>query len=157
MVFQQIAPTIPDSLYPKIKGKPTMKESWDILKADFERWSQMITIELWKKLQVQCTDSGNICTHFDMIHTMCEELASLGSILSEEDFSAIILGSLLKNYDQFLSAVTATASVLKQELELEDLCWMSNTVHRHSIRYLEIAIVYTVEYLLHSSALRSAY
>ena len=57
-----------------------------------------------------------------MIHTVCEELASLGSILSEEDFSAIILGLLPKTYDQFLSAVTATASVLKQELKLEDLC-----------------------------------
>ena len=56
-----------------------------------------------------------------MICTMCEELASLGSILSEEDFSAIILGSLPKTYDQFLSGVTATASVLKQELELKDL------------------------------------
>ena len=37
MVFQQIAPAILDSLYLKIKGKPAMKESWDILKADFER------------------------------------------------------------------------------------------------------------------------
>ena len=37
IIFQQIASTIPDSLYLKIKGKPTVKESWDILKADFER------------------------------------------------------------------------------------------------------------------------
>ena len=39
MVFQQILSTIPDSLYLKIKGKLTVKESWDILKADFERQS----------------------------------------------------------------------------------------------------------------------
>ena len=37
IVFQQIASTIPDSLYLKIKGKPTVKEAWDTLKADFER------------------------------------------------------------------------------------------------------------------------
>ena len=43
--FQQIALTIPDSLYLKIKGKPTVKEAWVPLKADFER-SHMITIEL---------------------------------------------------------------------------------------------------------------
>ena len=48
-----------------------------------------------------------------MICTMCKELASLGSILNEEDFSAIILGLLSKTYNQFWSAVTATASVLK--------------------------------------------
>jgi gag-polypeptide of LTR copia-type len=52
---------------------------------------------------------------------MQEELASLGTTLSEPDFSAIVLGSLPKSYDQFLSAVTATASVLKQELNPEDL------------------------------------
>ena len=49
---------------------------------------------------------------------MQEELASLGTILSEQDFSAMILGSLPKSYDQFISAVTATA---KQELNPEDL------------------------------------
>ena len=39
IVFQQIASTIPDSLYLKIMGKLTVKEAWDALKADFERRS----------------------------------------------------------------------------------------------------------------------
>ena len=52
---------------------------------------------------------------------MQEELASLGAALSEQDFIAIILGSLPKSYDQFLSAITATASILKQDLDPEDL------------------------------------
>ena len=122
IVFQQIASTIPDSLYLKIKGKPTVKEAWDALKADFEKRSRMITVELRKRLHdIRCTENGNIRTHFDNIRTMREELASLGTILSEPDFSAIVLGSLPKSYDQFLSAVTATASVLKQELNPEDL------------------------------------
>ena len=46
IVFQQIASMIPNSLYLKIKGKLTVKEAWDALKADFERRSHMITIEL---------------------------------------------------------------------------------------------------------------
>ena len=36
IVFQQIMSTIPDSLYLKIKGKATIKEAWDALKADFK-------------------------------------------------------------------------------------------------------------------------
>ena len=52
---------------------------------------------------------------------MWEELASLGTMISEPDFSAIVLGSLPKNYDQFLSAMTTTASVLKQELNPDNL------------------------------------
>ena len=122
IVFQQIASTIPDSLYLKIKGKPTVKEAWDALKADFERRSCMITVELRKRLHdTHCTENGNICAHFDILRTMQEELASLGTALSELDFSAVILGSLPKSYDQFLSAVTATASVLKQDLNPDDL------------------------------------
>ena len=39
VVFQQIASTIPDSLYLKIKGKAMVKEAWDTLKANFEKWS----------------------------------------------------------------------------------------------------------------------
>ena len=46
---------------------------------------------------------------------------SLGHSLSEEDFSATILESLPRSYDQFLLAITATASILKQELEPKDL------------------------------------
>ena len=37
IVFQQIASTIPDSLYLKIKGKATVKEAWDALKDDFKK------------------------------------------------------------------------------------------------------------------------
>ena len=48
IIFQQIASTIPDSLYLKIKGKLTVKEAWNALKANFEKQSKMITIELCK-------------------------------------------------------------------------------------------------------------
>ena len=122
IVFQQIASTIPNSLYLKIKGKLTVKEAWDALKANFKRRLHMIMIELCKQLQdTCCTENGNICTYLNNIWTMQEELASLGMILSEPDFSPIVLGSLPKSYDQFLSTVTTTASVLKQELNPEDL------------------------------------
>ena len=99
-----------------------VKEAWNALKADFEKRSKMITIELCKQLhKTRCVETGNIRTHFDNIRTMREELASLGTALSEPDFSAIILGSLPKSYDQFISAVIATASVLKKDLDPEDL------------------------------------
>ena len=55
------------------------------------------------------------------MQTMQEELTGLGATISEQDFSAIILGSLPKSYDQFILAVTATTSVLKQELNPEEL------------------------------------
>ena len=55
---------------------------------------------------------------------MQEELTSLWTNLSEQDFLAIILGSFPRSYNQFISAITTTASVLKQELNPNDLIQM---------------------------------
>jgi hypothetical protein len=46
IVSQQIASTIPDSLYLKIKGRATVKKAWDALKSDFEKRLHMITVDL---------------------------------------------------------------------------------------------------------------
>ena len=37
---------IPDSLYLKIRGKPTVNKAWDLLKSDFEKRSQMFMVDL---------------------------------------------------------------------------------------------------------------
>jgi len=122
IVTQQIASTIPDSLYLKIKGKNSVKEAWDSLKDDFEKRSRMFTIDLRKRLQEErCEENGNIRAHFDTMRTMREDLAALGDSISNSDFTAMLHGSLPKAYDSYLSAVTATISVLQKELDAEAL------------------------------------
>src|ERR1700720_1375558 len=117
IVSQQIASTIPDSLYLKIRGKPTVKEAWDLLRSDFEKRSRMFMVDLRRRLQDErCDDNANICTHFDTMRTMREDLAALGDDLGDEDFSAMLLGSLPQSYDSYLSAVTAALSVLGTKL-----------------------------------------
>ena len=49
--------------------------------------------------------------------TLHEELAALGHTLSSTDYTAILLGSLPKSYNTFLSAIAATMSFLEKELE----------------------------------------
>ena len=122
IVTQQIASTIPDSLYLKIKGKKSVKEAWDLLKDDFEKRSRMFTIDLRRRLQEErCEENGNIRAHFDTMRTMREDLVALGDSISNSDFTAMLLGSLPKAYDSYLSAVTATISVLQKELDAEAL------------------------------------
>ena len=121
IVLQQIVSTIPDALYLKIKGK-TVSEAWKVLKDNFEKRSHMFTIDLQRRLQdVRCEDNGNICTHFDNLHNMRKELAALSESIPDQDFAAIILGSLPKSYDTYLSAITATLSVLGKEVNPDAL------------------------------------
>ena len=60
-------------------------------------------------------------SHFAKLRMMCEDLASVGSPPSEDEFYAIILGSLLSSYDPYISALNATSSVLGSVLSSDNL------------------------------------
>jgi hypothetical protein len=119
---QQIASSIPDSLFMKIRAKGTAYEIWTELGKHFERRSRMVSIDLRRRLQeTKCPDKGNIIDHFATLRMMREDLASMGESLTENDFYAIIMGSLPSSYDPYLSALNATSSVLGTHLSAEDL------------------------------------
>ena len=46
IVSQQVVSMIPDSLYLKIRGKPTIKEAWDLLESNFEKRSWIFMVDL---------------------------------------------------------------------------------------------------------------
>ena len=52
---------------------------------------------------------------------MQEDLASMGESLTENNYYAIIMGSLPTSYDSYISALNATSSVLGTHLSPEDL------------------------------------
>lgn len=48
---------------------------------------------------------------------MRKDLAALGNKISDDNFTAVLIGSIPKSYDTYLSAITATMSVLNRKLE----------------------------------------
>jgi transposase InsO family protein len=119
---QQIASSIPDSLFMKIRAKGTAYDIWTELGKHFEKRSRMVSIDLRRRLQeMRCAEKGNVVDHFTSLRTMREDLASMGESLTETDFYAIIMGSLPSSYDPYLSALNATSSVLGSQLSADDL------------------------------------
>jgi len=113
VVKQQIAATIPDSLFMKIRTKGTVREIWEALKKDFQNKSRMVSVDLQQRLHQQhCPEKGDVRLHFDTLCLMREDLASMGHSPSEDDFYAILIGSLPPSYDPYISALNATSSVL---------------------------------------------
>jgi hypothetical protein len=137
--LQQIASTIPDLIYLRIKGKSPVKEAWDLLKSDFEKRSHMYMIDLRQRLQdKRCEEIRNICTHFDTMCTLCEDLAALRDNLNDKDFSAILLGSLPQSYNSHLSAITATLNVLGTKLGPDALMLsIINEFNFHTIKFCQ--------------------
>src|SRR6202522_114211 len=119
---QQITNSIPNSLFMKIHSKPTAYDIWKDLEGHFQNRSRMVSVDLRRRLQDQrCPEKGDIIAHFAILRTMREDLAAMGQPLSENDFYAIILGSLPGSYDPYISAVNATSGVLGKTISADDL------------------------------------
>ena len=61
--------------------------------------------------------------------TLHEKLAALGHTLSNTDYTTILLGSLPKSHNMFLSAITTTMSFLEKELEPNAL--MNSVINKY--------------------------
>ena len=122
VVKQQITGTILDSLFMKVRGKGTAREIWQALGDDFQKKSRMISVDLRRRLQQEkCVEKGDVRVHFSKLQTMREDLASMGHPLSDNDMYAITLGSLPPSYDSYISAVSATSSVLGNTISADTL------------------------------------
>ena len=122
IVKQQIAATISDSLFMKIRGKGTAHEIWKALAKDFEKRSRMVSVDLRRRLQQErCVEKGDVRAHFSKLCMMREDLAAMGQSLSDDDYYSIILASLPTSYDPHLSAITATSTVVDKTLSPDEL------------------------------------
>jgi len=71
VVKQQIATTIPDSLFIKIRDKGTALEIWGAIQGDFQNKSRMVVVDLRRRLQQEkCAKRGNVREHFSKLHMM---------------------------------------------------------------------------------------
>ena len=110
IVKQQIASSILDSLFMKVRAKGTAYKIWTELEKHFEKRSHMVSIDLHQQLQeLRCPDKGSIIDHFTTLCMMPEDLVSMGESLTENNYYAIIMGSLPSSYDPYLSALNATS------------------------------------------------
>ncbi|KAI0729275.1 hypothetical protein C8Q72DRAFT_778433 [Fomitopsis betulina] len=109
-VKQLITSMIPDSVTMKIRAKPNARAIWEaladeqaILCSEFECKSCMVSVDLRHRLQEQrCADRNDVCVHFAKLRTMHEERSAMGHPPSDDDFYAIILGSMPTSYEPYI-------------------------------------------------------
>ncbi|PPQ95155.1 hypothetical protein CVT25_013294 [Psilocybe cyanescens] len=129
IVKQQIASTISDSEFMKICGKETAYDIWEALEGEFKNKSRMVSVDLHHWLQQErCAERGDVRAHFSKLRLMRKDLAAMGQVPSEDDFYAIIMGSLPAAYDPYISAVNATFSIIRTTLSAEQLMHTPHTV-----------------------------
>ena len=111
-VKQAIAASVPDSVFMHIKGNTRAMDVWNALRALFKGHTQMIIVDLCRQLQTsKCREDDNVCTHFDTLANLCEQLATMGNTISDNEYASILLGSLPTAYDANTSAMATMASL----------------------------------------------
>ena len=122
IVKQVLVSIIPDSLFIEVRRKEMAGLMWDAVKDQREKKSRMVTVDMCQKLQSEkCTEQGDVRAHLIKLQTMWEDLASMGGLIPDEDFTSIILGSIPQLYDTYIVAITATSSLLNQTLSPTNL------------------------------------
>ena len=71
VVKQQIAATIPDSLFMKIWTKGTAHEVWEALMKDFQNKSQMVSVDLRRQLQQHAAPTKVTSSHTLILYALC--------------------------------------------------------------------------------------
>ena len=116
-VKQAIAASVPDSLFNRIKGKTRAKDVWDVLKELFEGRSQMIVVDLRRKLQaMKCGEDEDVRAHFDKVADIREQLAAMGTTIPDNEYGSILLGSVPASYESVTSAMSTTAKLTRTAL-----------------------------------------
>ncbi|KAK0431340.1 hypothetical protein EV421DRAFT_1853922 [Armillaria borealis] len=98
IIKQGIASVISDLLFLKVKGEVTVKAMWEKVKSEYEKKSKMVTVDL---------------TKLQSIH---EDLIMMGADPSDDNFVAIVLGSLPASFETYLSVLTGTLTLLGKAL-----------------------------------------
>jgi transposase InsO family protein len=118
VIKQGLASVIPDSLFLKVKGEKTAKEMWGKVKDEYEKKSKMVTVDLRRKLQDErCADGGDVKAHLDKLRTIRADLIAMAADPGDDNFVAIVLGSLPTSYETYLSALTGAATLLGKTLD----------------------------------------
>ncbi len=96
---QLIAATVPDTIFSRLKGSTCAKDVWESLKKYFEERMKMTVVDLARRFRnKKCGEKENVRTHFEQLANMREQLAAMGKIIDNDDFTNILLASLPSSY-----------------------------------------------------------
>ncbi|KAF5383868.1 hypothetical protein D9615_003639 [Tricholomella constricta] len=102
---------IPDSALMRVHKKPTVKERWDAIVAEYTDKGAYAQTELRTKfLESKCPDKGDVRDFLDALAMQHEKLATVGVEISDADYrSTTVLSSLPISLSNFVSGQLAGA------------------------------------------------
>src|SRR5258707_15477516 len=109
--------TIPDDVFRSIKDAESVNEVWENLKALFEGKSRTILVDLGRKLQTtHCGEDDDVRAHFSKLANLRDKLAALGRSVGDDEYVAVLIGSLPPCYNSPIDALTSSCDVNNKDI-----------------------------------------
>ena len=106
----QIRLQVKDSILAYVRSAKSAKSAWDTLQATYESKGPLGKVLARRKLfRAKCEEGENIEEFLRKLQGYREDLASLDSIINDDEFGIIILTALADSWDTFTSALDNSA------------------------------------------------
>ena len=102
--------TLPNVAFLKVRDTPNIKTAWDGLKELYEQQTKaLITDAIWRFQNKHCKEDKSVCSHFQYLANLCEQLAGMGRTVSDNDYTNTLLASLPASYSSSIQSMSISA------------------------------------------------
>jgi hypothetical protein len=134
LIEQHIFGTVTDRMMLQISHQTTGAAMWKEIKTLHEGKSTLVKADVRKRmLLAHCDEGGDVKVHFGELNRLRQIMAGMGAIVDEEDYMAIIMGSLPDSYRPIMSALEATAGYSSKVVTAQELITAVNVEYEHRL------------------------
>jgi hypothetical protein len=106
-IKQVIGPSLPCGAFSRIKGQKTVHGVWALLKQIYEEKTRGLAVDLMQRFRnTRCGENDNLCTHFEHLGSLREQLTGMGKLISDKDYTDILIASLPSSYEANISSIS---------------------------------------------------
>jgi gag-polypeptide of LTR copia-type len=88
----------------------SIKKVWNTLKRVYEEHSKALIVDIMQHFHNKCCKkTESICTHFETLTDLQEQLAAMDKAIGDEDYTDTLLASLPAFYNSAVSSISASA------------------------------------------------
>jgi hypothetical protein len=107
---------------------------WKEIKTLHEGKSALVKADIRKcMLLARCDEGGDVKAHFGKLNRLHQIMAGMGAIVDDEDYAAIIMGSLPDTYRPIISALEAATGYSSKVVTAQELITAVNVEYEHRL------------------------
>jgi hypothetical protein len=107
---------------------------WKEIRMLHEGKSALVKVDVRKRMLLACCDEGrDVKAHFRELNRLCQIMAGMGTIVDDEDYTAIVIRSLPDSYRPMISALEAAAGYLSKVVTAQELITTVNVEYEHRL------------------------